>query len=195
MKVIGAGLPRTGTFSLCLALERIGFGPCHHMATLIEDPSSAPLWTAALAGGDLPHDHVSAVDFPACLLVGEFLARDPGLKVILTLRDPADWADSMAATVMADPGEVDPALTALVAASFLRLFGTTAPSRAELIAGFQRHADRIRVLVPPRQLLCYRVEEGWGPLCRFLGQPVPPVPFPRSNDRAAFARDNARMRG
>ena len=30
-QVIGAGLGRTGTLSLKLALEHIGFGKCYHM--------------------------------------------------------------------------------------------------------------------------------------------------------------------
>jgi len=33
------------------------------------------------------------------------------------------------------------------------------------------------------QLLEFSVKEGWGPLCAFLGVPVPDVPFPRLNSR------------
>ena len=29
---------RTGTYSLKLALEKLGFGPCYHMETLLEHP-------------------------------------------------------------------------------------------------------------------------------------------------------------
>src|SRR5579862_5424597 len=32
LKIVGAGLGRTGTLSLKLALEQLGFGPCYHMA-------------------------------------------------------------------------------------------------------------------------------------------------------------------
>jgi hypothetical protein len=31
LKVIGAGFGRTGTLSLKVALEKLGFNPCHHM--------------------------------------------------------------------------------------------------------------------------------------------------------------------
>ena len=31
LKVIGAGFGRTGTLSLKEALEKLGYGPCHHM--------------------------------------------------------------------------------------------------------------------------------------------------------------------
>jgi hypothetical protein len=30
--------------------------------------------------------------------------------------------------------------------------------------------------------------EGWGPLCKFLGVPVPDEPFPRTNDAVAADR-------
>jgi hypothetical protein len=37
------------------------------------------------------------------------------------------------------------------------------------------------------RLLVYEVSEGWGPLCAFLGVPVPESkPFPRLNDTAEF---------
>ncbi len=34
MKVIGAGFGRTGTMSLKVALEELGYGPCYHMIEL-----------------------------------------------------------------------------------------------------------------------------------------------------------------
>jgi hypothetical protein len=50
LKVIGAGLGRTGTLSLKLALEKLGLGPCYHMAELFVDMSRVPLWIAAADG-------------------------------------------------------------------------------------------------------------------------------------------------
>ena len=51
LKVIGAGLGRTGTLSLKLALEHLGFGPCYHM---IEVMSAArerlPQWIEVVRG-------------------------------------------------------------------------------------------------------------------------------------------------
>jgi hypothetical protein len=44
-------------------------------------------------------------------------------------------------------------------------------------------------VVPAERLLEYRVEQGWGPLCRFLGVPEPDgLEFPRINDRQYFSR-------
>lgn len=51
LRVIGAGLGRTATFSLKFALEHLGFGPCHHMSELFADGRrSVPLWRDAVAG-------------------------------------------------------------------------------------------------------------------------------------------------
>lgn len=38
--------------------------------------------------------------------------------------------------------------------------------------------------MPKDQLLEFRVQEGWDPLCKFLGQPVPSQPFPMTNGKA-----------
>jgi Sulfotransferase domain len=40
--------------------------------------------------------------------------------------------------------------------------------------------------VPPERLLVYEVGDGWEPLCRFLGVPVPDEPFPHVNATEAF---------
>ena len=40
--------------------------------------------------------------------------------------------------------------------------------------------------MPPERLLVYEVKEGWEPLCRFLGVPVPQTPFPHVNDAETF---------
>jgi hypothetical protein len=46
----------------------------------------------------------------------------------------------------------------------------------------------IRDTVPPKQLLEFRMVDGWKPLCEFLGKDVPDVAFPFSNDRDAHAK-------
>lgn len=51
---------------------------------------------------------------------------------------------------------------------------------------FIEHHDMVRRLVPKENLLEYSVKEGWEPLCKFLGEPVPDEPFPCLNDRASF---------
>ena len=47
LEILGAGFGRTGTNSLRLALDRLGFGPCHHMHEVAAHPEQVPLWQAA----------------------------------------------------------------------------------------------------------------------------------------------------
>lgn len=53
---------------------------------------------------------------------------------------------------------------------------------------FDEHNDMVRRLVPADNLLEFTVQEGWGPLCEFLGVPVPDEPFPRVNDSMQFSQ-------
>jgi hypothetical protein len=77
LKVIGSGLGRTGTLSLKLALEQLGFGPCHHMIEVFMHPESVPLWVAAGAGKpdwDAVFDGYQAVvDYPGCAFWRELI--------------------------------------------------------------------------------------------------------------------------
>ncbi len=50
LEVIGAGFGRTGTMSLKVALEELGFGPCYHMSEVFENPEHAGYWEAAREG-------------------------------------------------------------------------------------------------------------------------------------------------
>src|SRR5215469_10465769 len=92
LKVIGAGFPRTATWSQKLALEQLGFGPCYHMSEALEHPEHWPLWQAAAAGQPVDWDAIFAgwgatTDAPACMFYKELAARYPDAKVILGLRD------------------------------------------------------------------------------------------------------------
>ena len=103
LKVIGAGLGRTGTMSLKLALERLGLGPCYHMAELIMNPERTPLWIAAADGKPdweaVFAGYSSTTDYPACLYWRELAAAYPNAKVILTKRDREKWFESTQATI------------------------------------------------------------------------------------------------
>src|SRR3954452_7833833 len=96
LKVIGAGFGRTGTLSLKIALEQLGFGPCYHMLEVIANPPFAEYWAQA-AEGRMPdwdevfRGYVSAVDWPSADYWSALAAHYPQGKVILTVRDPESW--------------------------------------------------------------------------------------------------------
>src|SRR5436190_15849029 len=92
MHVIGAGVGRTGTFSLKLALNRLGLGPCHHMEAVMQNmPVQVPHWAAALAGradwGAIYAGFGSAVDWPTAAFFRELVKAYPSAKFILTHRN------------------------------------------------------------------------------------------------------------
>src|SRR5580765_8272638 len=104
LDVIGAGLGRTGTLSLKLALEHLGFGPCYHMYEVYEHPEHAEAWIAAVSGGYVNWRQVldgyhSTVDWPACTFWRELLAWSPEAKVVLSVRDIDAWYASFTNTV------------------------------------------------------------------------------------------------
>ena len=113
LKVIGAGMGRTGTNSLRTALNELGVGPTYHMDELlgISDVQArpvSPLEMMGLMGGHvgkwtevghnasvgalndfsfLVEHYKSAVDFPSAVFWPELLKAYPDAKVVLTVRD------------------------------------------------------------------------------------------------------------
>ena len=93
LRVIGTGFGRTGTDSMREALNILGFGPCHHMFEVNNDPEQKRLWRA-LAKGATPDwerlfaGYASCVDFPSAFYWRELLEAYPDAKAILTWRRP-----------------------------------------------------------------------------------------------------------
>lgn len=199
MKVLSLGVGRTGTYSLKIALERLGFGPCHHMLEVEADlPRQVPLWTAALDGtpdwGAIHRGFESVSGWPSAGFARELIAAHPRARVVLSLRDPDAWAESFSETtarLVAEGGRLfaEPQdWLAMLARAAARAGFPPGLDRAGLRAAFAAHNEAVAAAVPADRLLFYRVTEGWGPLCGFLGRPVPPEPFPRRNDRREFWR-------
>ena len=67
------------------------------------------------------------------------------------------------------------------------VFGGRLDDRAHAIAVFEKNTAEVQAAFPRERLLTYSLGDGWDPLCRFLGVPVPDVPYPRSNSREQFA--------
>ena len=91
LQVIGTGFGRTGTNSLKLALEQLGFDPCHHMFEISDDPQQLPYWQAAARGGTPDWELVfagynAAVDWPSAYVWRELAEYYSGAKIILSVR-------------------------------------------------------------------------------------------------------------
>lgn len=196
LKVIGAGFGRTGTMSLKLALEQLGFGPCYHMVEVFHANAFRD-WTDAWRGEPTDWDRVfrgfvSAVDFPVCSFYRELAAHYPQAKVILTERDPQSWYDSARSTIFnpethARIAEI-PDAAEMMECLFRVGVGVPVDDREALIGVYNRHNDEVKRTIPRDRLLVYSVSQGWGPLCRFLGVPVPSAAFPKLNTREDFGK-------
>ncbi|GAA1585591.1 sulfotransferase family protein [Actinomadura kijaniata] len=199
LEVIGTGFGRTGTFSLKAALETLGFGPCHHMLGMLERPDEIPLWSKAAQGGPTDWDEVyrgyrSSVDWPGARFWRDLVAHYPQAKVIHTVRDPEGWYDSARSTIhraaMDDSPAASPVLTEMRKMSrevvWDGQFGGRFTDADHAKRVFAEHNRAVRAEVDPGRLLVFQVTQGWEPLCRFLGVPVPDEPFPRSNGQDDF---------
>ena len=114
LKVIGVGFGRTGTMSLKLALEELGFGPCYHMAETIAHPEHDAMWLALAKGKTrdwrpILTPYAATVDWPGVMIWRELVAANPQAKIILSVRDPEDWYASAAATIFVRMLEFDAA--------------------------------------------------------------------------------------
>lgn len=195
--VIGAGLGRTGTYSLKLAINQIGFGPCHHMEEVLHNmPVQVPLWAAAnndQADWDQIYDgYKSAVDWPTACFFRELAQAYPEAKFILTERDPQRWADSFGATIyklLAGKDQAPPEMRDWLEMASGVIAKSGFPQGLEhedLKKGFVAHNEAVKAAIPADRLLVFEVKDGWGPLCDFLGVPIPDTDFPRTNDREEF---------
>jgi hypothetical protein len=199
LRVVGAGLGRTGTLSLKLALEKLLGEPCYHMMEVFTHPEHAAYWISA-GRGEMPDwdevfkGYVAAVDWPACAWWPEISAKYPDALVLLSTRDSSEtWWNSANETIFAsvDKAPAGP-FREMVAGMFGSRFTPNIRDKAAAVAAYERHNAEVRRRVPKSRLLEYQPGEGWGPLCRALGVPVPTEPYPRTNTREEWA---ARMGG
>ena len=207
LTVIGAGYGRTGTMSTYTALNQLGF-PCYHMIEVLmnkankrhlgfwhkvaNSPSGKQFdWDETLA------KYTAAVDNPTCCVWRELMLAYPDAKVLLTLhpKGPEAWYESTIDTIYFTENVWQFKVLELFT-PFGRTFGDmsrkliwqrnlkgTMEDRAKAVAHYKQHIEDVRAAVPPEKLLIFTVTEGWGPLCKFLGLPVPATPFPNVNDR------------
>ena len=69
----------------------------------------------------------------------------------------------------------------------------TPEGKALAIKCFEAHIELVKKLVPPHQLLVFHPKDGYEPLCKFIGVPVPDEPFPHSNDRENFQKNISKI--
>lgn len=200
LDVIGSGFGRTGTKSLKVALERLGFGPCHHMHEIVADPSQVADWQALAAGKPVDWtavfaDYRSQVDWPGAHVWRELAEAFPKAKVVHTVRPEEKWWTSFDRTIgkliarldtLPMPPHVRDVLLAWNELAGKGTFGGVLDDREVGLAAYRKRTEEVREALPAKRLLIFDVAEGWEPLCAFLGVSVPDEPFPHHNLRADF---------
>jgi hypothetical protein len=190
LKVVGAGVGRTGTASLKQALELLLGGRCHHMVEIIADPPQATGWTEAIEGRavdwqELLNGYVAVVDWPGASFWRELSAANPDALVLLSTRDPEAWYRSASNTILQPIGAPPPGLERWFGATMPKLFAERFSDDREnptaMMDAFERHNAEVRAGVPAERLLEWTVTDGWGPICERLGAAIPEEAFPATN--------------
>ncbi|KAH7312802.1 NAD dependent epimerase [Rhexocercosporidium sp. MPI-PUGE-AT-0058] len=199
------------------AMKELGYVDTYHMMNCsIENPPDALMWMDALTA---KYDGIGApftrsdwdqllgncqavCDWPAVAFAKELIEAYPEAKVILTNRDVDSWHASTMRTVFWRVS--DPELKYLHHFSWAA--GMYYPMLKKFFDTFFRgdfehqgkevfinHYNEVRSLVPKENLLEFRVQDGWGPLCEFLGQSIPTgSKFPNTNDNRDFVSRSRR---
>lgn len=199
LKLVNAGLGRTGTSSLRTALERLGFGPCYDMSEIIGDETRLTQWERIVGDRRRPDwkavfdGYAAATGGPCAIYYRQIVQAFPDAKVILTVRDADQWYADTYDTFYQfalKGGDVDPEASTEIRERNVRLsrltdvmtwkglFGGRFYDKAYAIEVFRDRNHGIVRNIDPGNLLVYEVTQGWEPLCAFLGVDVPPDDFP-----------------
>mmetsp|Transcript_60371 Transcript_60371/g.140611 ORF Transcript_60371/g.140611 Transcript_60371/m.140611 type:complete len:268 (-) Transcript_60371:97-900(-) len=205
LKVINAGLPRTGTETLQAALQILGYptvwhGECNPPSECVR--STCQYFTGKAGfepvAEELLRHNVSAVnDEPLCMLYKELADYFPESKVVLLVRDSAEqwyksfehmqdlqfkyFANKSTRATDLPYWEMCDQLPHTLFNCDLYLANPDESVRRGCIDGYNRHVELVKSSIPAERLLVFNAKEGWEPLCRFLGLSVPDVPFPNIN--------------
>lgn len=197
------------------ALNTLGY-PCYHMFEVTknkENKSHLDFWNrVANAPEGQQHDwnevfekYTATVDNPGCCVWRELLEAYPEAKVILTLhpRGPEAWYESTIDTIYFTETMWQFKFLKLMT-PFARKMGNmtskliwqrshkgTMVDKSAAIARYHKHLEEIKAEVSQEKLLIFKVDQGWGPICRFLGVDIPETDFPNVNDRAAIKKSIA----
>jgi hypothetical protein len=195
LRVVGAGVGRTGTLSLKLALERLLGEPCYHMIEVFAHPEHVAIWRAATRGApvdwpDLMDGFGAAVDWPAAAYWPELSAAFPEALILLSTRVDAEaWWRSASATILTRSDDMPAAVRPtrdMALAVFANRFTDRIEDHDACVAAYEAHNRAVREQADPARLLEWQPGDGWEPICRALELPVPDEPFPHTNTTAEF---------
>ena len=148
-------------------------------------------------------------DSPAIAFAKELILAYPEAKVIIVERDVESWAKSFPLVwpvfdqrlVKRVVRKLDPQMDSLMSLlDALTIGWFRSKSQKELTMNqrivYKEHYEEIRKITPPERLLDFKLKDGWGPLCKFLGKDIPEgIDFPRVNDAVEYKKKSNLMAG
>jgi Sulfotransferase domain len=194
LRLIGAGLGRTGTTSLKTALEQLLGGSCYHMFEVPSRPNDADVWGDAYEG-TLPDwveffdGYEATVDWPAAPFWREIADAFPDAPILLSVRDADSWWKSASSTIFIAletyfaPDAPADGWTRMGQGMMAR-FSPQWRDEEAAKAAYLAYNDHVRRTAPPGRLVEWTPGDGWEPLCAALGVDVPDVSFPHVNTAA-----------
>ncbi|KAI0537902.1 P-loop containing nucleoside triphosphate hydrolase protein [Xylaria digitata] len=214
VQVICAGYARTGTSTMALAVEQLLKGPFLHGGTQVLNREDAyckkwvQVYEAKKRGDkeltlkllrEVTAGFIGVADMPPLDFIPELMEIYPEAKVVLVERDPDRWLESLMVVSKASNKPWLPYLIWVVPGwrwfpSLMKHYTESAKRimqlkpKGEFKRGTQfilNWNNMVKEMVPPEKLLVMELKDGWEPLCKFLGVPVPDGPLPRANDAEA----------
>jgi hypothetical protein len=196
LRVVGAGIGRTGTMSLKLALEKLLGGPCYHMLEVFPRPDHVGIWHGAIRGEDIDWESlfdgfVASVDWPSGAFWREQAEAFPEAVILLSTRESADaWLRSCDRTIFEmfrhGPQEGMGKWYAMVGDLLRERFSKNVLDPEEAKGAYERWNADVRANADPSRLVDWQPGDGWGPICEALGVAVPDEPFPHTNTTEEF---------
>lgn len=195
---------RNTTYNLHLALANalghLGISPVYDMREVPKNVH-ANLWSKAMDAKFSPDatswdrnnfdqllsGYQALADFPTVMFPQELIKAYPGAVIILTTSSEDSWFNSMKETLVparASLKEDDHSPMAALLRKCHRYCWDDDFEKSG-INFFRRHNAEVREMVKTesREFLEYKLEDGWAPLCQFLGVAVPEsVPFPNADE-------------
>jgi hypothetical protein len=198
LRVVGAGLGRTGTHSLKIALEQLLGAPCYHMTEVFLRPDDIAVWQAAVDGAAvdwlaLMDGYAATVDWPGAAFWPALADTFPDAMVLLSTRSSAQaWWKSANETIFAVARLDEPddpmrrVHMRMVRGLFTSHFSADWSDGGAAQRAYDLHNETVRASVRPDRLVEWQPGDGWEPICAALGVPVPDAPFPHANTTDDF---------
>ncbi|XP_078362899.1 uncharacterized protein LOC144647030 [Oculina patagonica] len=201
MRIICAGLQKTGTKSIAKALRHLGFTVFDWEEQIFDFVDD---WVDVFQNGTRPdvkrlyQNADAAVDMPGCFFYEEILEAFPDCKVILSEREEESWiksfvnqlelVDAARSKIRYMLSPTSNKVRYITDSYWYAAFGSCNPKSTYVFRKRYRiHNHRVKSIVPADKFLVYNVKQGWKPLCDFLGCEVPTVAFPHENINAEIS--------